>query len=1004
MDHPKPSVQIVVEEVVMEPIENLVQVDEQGFMEYVNRKELRSRRSRSRSRSRSNRRENAPEVRSADVDQKAVDGTQEESLVDNVKVEKLSETKEEIKVVESQQVPKGKSKQKKKQKDKEVKAEGGKVPSEKVEKVDEKPEGQPATVETNKADEKPDVLTAKVESTKSETQPLKVEDKKSEPQNKKGDKSKKSKEQAKKMTEVKKPEDKKPEVKPETAGTQKSEEPTMPVVTPEEKVEPKDQPKIPEEKATKEIQKPEEKKPAVQAKKSGKKEPKKPAAQPEKSTGKPEQQKQPEKQVQKSAEKLEQLKKVEEHVEKLKDKPEQPKKADEEVKKSLDKLEQSEKVEEQVEKLKDKSEPSKKIGEKVQKSENKKPESPKKPVEQKLKETVTTDVKVDDKKKEPEVTSCPMPKEKSKDKKKNKKDEKTPVEVPKKSDEPEIPKTVEISPELPSEPAIKESDPPAQNQSLTSEDSKDSGFCVITSESETAEFTHESSLLRDMVVVPPMDSPSAPPTEPPPQSRSPLPKSKGTSNLMSRNSAFSASLEHCSIEICETPSSKVQFYIDEDDDIVVISHATEEESSPPEIFSKQDRPSPYEVLKFISCDNIWLDKRAYHDAERDFFAEKSSKLKQKVSTIKHSYDPRDDDDKNNDKRRKGPKDPSFDAHSGSSTPKTERLVADLPGGIGSWNDYSTYLSLGQDPSRVDPRDHNPHSQKFSVVPNLSSSLYQTISLPLSSSSFSISTCSNYHLSSSQAHPSIQHLGTEISGSTKQLSSTNDQELPVTTIAVDNDPVHGYKESLESSVENLEVIVSRLEESLSSLPRDSLENMLSALAVILGELRKHDQRSNEIQKELDKVEAVEGEKLIAPVTRLRERIAGLIDQVEQGIAALGKAREIKHQREQQVALYKTFLEETDSWLRNLVLMISQQQSVLSYQTLVSELEARNQRMNELETLPEVSELARSLRAALLETYTRLKQKQQVYETHKSGSTGAFGLFTNYNHRAAVTGHA
>lgn len=76
----------------------------------------------------------------------------------------------------------------------------------------------------------------------------------------------------------------------------------------------------------------------------------------------------------------------------------------------------------------------------------------------------------------------------------------------------------------------------------------------------------------------------------------------------------------------------------------------------------------------------------------------------------------------------------------------------------------------------------------------------------------------------------------------------------------------------------------------------------------------------------------------------------------------------------------------------------------FQTLLSELEARNQRMNELETLPEVSELARSLRAALLETYTRLKQKQQVYETHKSGSTGAFGLFTNYNHRATVTGHA
>ncbi|KMQ87216.1 titin-like isoform x2 protein, partial [Lasius niger] len=49
---PSAQVQIYVEETLeQEPIGNLIQVDEQGFMEFVNRKELRSRRSRSRSRS-----------------------------------------------------------------------------------------------------------------------------------------------------------------------------------------------------------------------------------------------------------------------------------------------------------------------------------------------------------------------------------------------------------------------------------------------------------------------------------------------------------------------------------------------------------------------------------------------------------------------------------------------------------------------------------------------------------------------------------------------------------------------------------------------------------------------------------------------------------------------------------------------------------------------------------------------------------------------------------------
>ncbi|XP_029174685.1 titin homolog [Nylanderia fulva] len=52
VERPSAQVQIYVEETLeQESIENLIQVDEQGFMEFVNRKELRSRRSRSRSRS-----------------------------------------------------------------------------------------------------------------------------------------------------------------------------------------------------------------------------------------------------------------------------------------------------------------------------------------------------------------------------------------------------------------------------------------------------------------------------------------------------------------------------------------------------------------------------------------------------------------------------------------------------------------------------------------------------------------------------------------------------------------------------------------------------------------------------------------------------------------------------------------------------------------------------------------------------------------------------------------
>lgn len=52
-------------------------------------------------------------------------------------------------------------------------------------------------------------------------------------------------------------------------------------------------------------------------------------------------------------------------------------------------------------------------------------------------------------------------------------------------------------------------------------------------------------------------------------------------------------------------------------------------------------------------------------------------------------------------------------------------------------------------------------------------------------------------------------------------------------------------------------------------------------------------------------------------------------------------------------------------------------------------SRTERVKELEGLPEVSSLAKSLKDALLEMASRLQQKQKVLEAY--GNTGAFALF-------------
>ncbi|XP_053994822.1 microtubule-associated protein futsch-like [Hylaeus volcanicus] len=104
-----PRVQIHVEEAPEPvPIENVVQVDDQGFMEFVNRRELRSRRSRSRSRSaRRNETPSSPSTKQSKNKGKSktdnTDTSQETKKYIETPVSKTHETEEKIKSKEAEE-------------------------------------------------------------------------------------------------------------------------------------------------------------------------------------------------------------------------------------------------------------------------------------------------------------------------------------------------------------------------------------------------------------------------------------------------------------------------------------------------------------------------------------------------------------------------------------------------------------------------------------------------------------------------------------------------------------------------------------------------------------------------------------------------------------------------------------------------------------------------------------------------------------------------------------
>ncbi|XP_023315025.1 myb-like protein X [Trichogramma pretiosum] len=89
-----------------------------------------------------------------------------------------------------------------------------------------------------------------------------------------------------------------------------------------------------------------------------------------------------------------------------------------------------------------------------------------------------------------------------------------------------------------------------------------------------------------------------------------------------------------------------------------------------------------------------LPERAFDLKQSPKIVAESKEKSDTSSVSKNNQNKKDDPDNNSgkDKDTKKPLDHNK-SNSNKKNPKTERLVADLPGGLGSWNDDSTYLSL-----------------------------------------------------------------------------------------------------------------------------------------------------------------------------------------------------------------------------------------------------------------------------------------------------------------------
>lgn len=94
--------------------------------------------------------------------------------------------------------------------------------------------------------------------------------------------------------------------------------------------------------------------------------------------------------------------------------------------------------------------------------------------------------------------------------------------------------------------------------------------------------------------------------------------------------------------------------------------------------------------------------------------------------------------------------------------------------------------------------------------------------------------------------------------------------------------------------------------------------------LITELQSYDQETHHLEEELHKIPAdLEAQKLLSNLEEIQTKITTLLTQAEQGRATLESARGYQEQRGHDIHAYKKFLDETDSWLKDIVASMKQE---------------------------------------------------------------------------------
>ncbi|CAG4999316.1 unnamed protein product [Parnassius apollo] len=288
--------------------------------------------------------------------------------------------------------------------------------------------------------------------------------------------------------------------------------------------------------------------------------------------------------------------------------------------------------------------------------------------------------------------------------------------------------------------------------------------------------------------------------------------------------------------------------------------------------SEQLFSDDYKILNNLITDTFWPEKHLYHDAECEYFSQIAQKTKFKfISNADIEVTDKRDKDKDPGGGSGHSSDVDEPRESSGSPFDSNYISMDLPGGICSWKDHSSYLSL-----------ETPTDSLTGIVSE---------GMPILGTDIPEDKLTNLSLEPDASFPPVQELAP---GEDENRTSAKDD----------------LSNSLEILLEEVKIVQAQL----SDLPNETLDAMEAGLKEGIEVLVKCEEAAILLeQKIMEFNQEVEVQALLKELIVMKAKISKLLIQARQGLQTIKDARiEIENQSKQ-IEEQKEQIGKLDSWL-------------------------------------------------------------------------------------------